>query len=291
MKLATKFNLVLVTVLGASLGGTGYFSYEVLQKNARDEVVNHAGMMLESALAVRSYTVGEIRPLLAHRMKKEFLPQSVPAYAATRSINKLHKLHPQYSYKEATLNPTNLRNRAVDWESDIIRGFQADSGLSELTGVRTTPTGKSLYLARPIRISNEGCLSCHGVAKNAPRTMLARYGDVNGFGWKMGEVVGAQIVTVPMSYPVAKAEEAFVTLMAWLSGVYAVIIVVLNLLLRSLFIRPIERMARLADEVSMGNMSAEEFDEHRKDEISVLAASFNRMRRSLVKAISLIEKT
>ena len=290
MKITTKFNLVLFTVFTLSLGVIGYLSYEVLKKNTRDEVMQHAGMMLESAMAVRSYTVKEIRPLLQDQMAHEFLPQTVPAYAATQSFNKLRTLHPEYSYKEATLNPTNLRDRAVDWEADIIREFQANMERPEISGIRETPTGKTLYLARPIHIKNAGCLTCHGVVSDAPETLLARYGKNNGFGWKMNEVVGAQIVTVPMSYPIQKAKEAFITFMASVAGVYLFVVFVLNWMLRKLFIKPVVKMSEIANQISMGNMSAPEFKEGGKDEISVLATSFNRMRRSLVKAISLIEK-
>ena len=124
MKLVAKFNLVLVGVCSIGLAIAGYLSYNILQKNAREEVVQHAGMMMEAALAIRSYTVGEIRPLLKLQMTRTFLPQTVPAYAATQSFDKLRKNHPEYSYKEATLNPTNLRDRAADWEADIVQSFR-----------------------------------------------------------------------------------------------------------------------------------------------------------------------
>ena len=178
-------------------------------------------------------------------MAHEFLPQTVPAYAATQSFNKLRTLHPEYSYKEATLNPTNLRDRAVDWEADIIREFQANMKRPEISGIRETPTGKTLYLARPIHIKNAGCLTCHGVVSDAPETLLARYGKNNGFGWKMNEVVGAQIVTVPMSYPIQKAKEAFITFMASVAGVYLFVF-------RSLIASQLERnQEKLAEALSV----------------------------------------
>ena len=62
MKLVAKFNLVLVGVCSIGLAIAGYLSYNILQKNAREEVVQHAGMMMEAALAIRSYTVSETDP-------------------------------------------------------------------------------------------------------------------------------------------------------------------------------------------------------------------------------------
>ena len=290
MKLATKFNLALISVLIVSLIATAYLAYIVLQRNARHEVIQQASMMLETALAVRGYTVGEIRPLLTEQMNSEFLPQSVPAYAATQSFDKLHEKHPDYSYKEATLNPTNLRDRATDWETDIILEFSKDKNRKEIIGIRDTPTGPSLYLSRPIRIKNEGCLVCHSVASAAPKTMLAKYGSVNGFGWKMNEVVGAQIISVPMTLPIHMANQTFLHFMVFLIIIFLCIIVLLNIMLRRIIILPVTRIALTADRISMGNMDTPEFEANGKDEISVLAHSFNRMRRSLQKAMKMLDR-
>jgi HAMP domain-containing protein len=289
MRIVTKFNLVLIGVSTIAMGCTGYFSYSILQDNAKREVIDHAGMMLEAALAIRGYTVSEIRPLLADQMKTHFLPQSVPAYAATQSFDKLRQDHPDYSYKEATLNPINLRNRAVDWENDIIRAFRDHPERHQIIGVRTTPTGPSLYLARPIQVKKQDCLSCHGQASEAPQTMLALYGSNNGFGWKMHEIVGAQIVSVPMSVPQHSAELAFIKFMGMLAVIFLTMIILLNVMLRRIILKPVIEIATQANEISLGNMQVNEFDENGKDELTTLAASFNRMRRSLQKAMRMLE--
>jgi protein-histidine pros-kinase len=68
-----------------------------------------------------------------------------------------------------------------------------------------------------------------------------------------------------------------------------VIIVLLNLLLHFVIVRPVRQMSAIASEVSLGNMSAPEFPARGRDEIASLAESFNRMRRSLVNALKLLE--
>lgn len=289
MSLTAKFNLVLIAVFSLGLAATGYLSHSILQANARNEVIARAGLMMESALAVRGYTVDEIRPLLAEQMKKDFLPQTVPAYAATRSFNKMRENHPEYAYKEATLNPTNPQNRPVAWEEDIIKEFRNHADRGEIIGVRPTPTGDSLFLARPIQIKNAGCLTCHSTVDAAPKTLLARYGNANGFGWQLNEVVGAQIVSVPMSVPFEVARQTFNTFMTLLIAVFVALIVILNIMLRTIVINPVTRMSGIADQVSKGDLEAPELAEKGSDEISVLAASFNRMRRSLVKAMKMLE--
>ncbi|MCB1743075.1 MAG: DUF3365 domain-containing protein [Gammaproteobacteria bacterium] len=289
MKLTAKFNLVLVLVLSLGLVVTGVLSYRILRKNAEREVLQTAGLMMEAALAMRSYTVAEIRPLLLPLMVDEFHPQTVPAYAATQAFDKLREQHNDYTYKEATLNPTNPRDRATDWETDIIQEFRNFGGRDSLTGVRDTPTGQSLYMARPIKISNGACLACHSTPEAAPAPMIAKYGRNNGFGWQLNEIVGAQIVSVPMSLPLEHARQAFLTFMGALVGVFMVIIIVLNVMLSRIIIRPITRMAATADEVSKGNFAVAEFQSDGADEVSTLGTSFNRMRRSLERAIGMLE--
>ena len=56
------------------------------------------------------------------------------------------------------------RNRAVEWETDIVNAFRNDPAKTEVTGVRQTPTGPSFYLARPFQIKDAACLSCHTTA-------------------------------------------------------------------------------------------------------------------------------
>lgn len=288
MKLSTKFNLVLISITVVGLFLSGFFSYRVLQENARQEIIERAGLMMESALAMRGYTIEEIKPLLVPQMENQFLPQTVPAYAATQAFNKLRETHPEYVYKEATLNPTNPRNRAVDWETDLIQTFRNFPDNTEFIGTRATPTGRSLYLARPIQINNEGCLTCHSTPDAAPPQMVAIYGDSNGFGWELNEVVGAQIVSVPMEVPIAKANRAFVTFLATIVLVFLVIGLVINVMLRRIVINPVVRMSEVSERVSTGDLDAPQFDTDSNDEIGTLAASFNRMRRSLEKAMQML---
>jgi protein-histidine pros-kinase len=290
MGLRTKFNLVLLLVVSCSLVLTGWLSYNLLRQNIRDEVLQKAGIMMEAVLSVRGYTVKQVKPLLEMQLRRVFLPQSVPAYAATEIFNSLRSRYASYTYKEATLNPTNPRDRATDWESDIIREFRNNPDKKQVIGERETPTGRALYLARPIQIKNEACLTCHSTVAAAPETMIKLYGTANGFGWKHQEVVGAQIVSVPMSVPIQKAETAFYTVMGALVVVFALVFIVLNLMLNAVIIRPMTTMSRLADEISTGNMDMPELPASGKDEVAVLARSFNRLRRSLEEAFKMIEE-
>ena len=288
MKLLLKFNLVFVALFLLGIAASGYISWQLLQKNAQEEIAENARLIMSAALAVRSYTNTQIKPLLQTQMVYKFLPQSVPAYSATEVLDELRKKYPNYSYKEAMLNPTNPRDRAIEWEADIVNQFRNGSA-KELYGVRDTPTGSSLYFARPMTITDRACLTCHSTVDVAPRTMVDVYGPANGFGWNFMETVGAQVVSVPTDVPLSRAKKAFVTFMGSLVGVLVVIGLILNVLLWWMFIRPVTRISALADRISLGELEAPDFRVRSRDEIRTLAESLARLRKSLVQAMKMLE--
>jgi protein-histidine pros-kinase len=288
MKLIVKFNLVFLAVFLLGLAVAGTISYNLLQRNAREEILAHARIMMEASLAQRAYTQTQIQPLLESQMRYKFLPQSVPAYSAITMFDKLRATYPDYAYREATLNPTNPRDRATDWEADIVHQFRNGQVHTEVIGDRDTPTGRTMYLARPIQVKDEKCLQCHSTVERAPQTMIDAYGSANGFGWQLNEIVGAQIVSVPTAVPLARANQAFRVFMLSLAGVFALIFVALNLMLMSIVIKPVTQLASLADQVSLGNMDVPEFPVKSNDEIGALAAAFGRMHKSLEKAMKML---
>ncbi len=289
MKLMWKFNLVLLAVFIFGFVVTGFISYGVLQANAREEILDNARVMMESVLSSRSYTNTQIKPLLETQLKYSFLPQSVPAYAATEQFNDLRKKYPDYNYKEATLNPTNPRDRATDWEADVVNQFRNGQVKGELIGERETPTGRALYLARPIQITNPACLACHTTVAEAPKTMVELYGPANGFGWKLNEIIGAQIVSVPSALPIQRANHTFKVFMLLLTLVLVLTFILLNVMLHTIVIQRIKQLAKLADEVSLGHLETAEFKTKSKDEIGVLTEALARMNKSLVQAIKMLE--
>ena len=290
MKLWLKFNIVFLVAFVVGLGAIGSVSYQVLQANARDEVLHTAGIIMKSALSIRNYTIEEIRPLLTDKKHNKFLPQIVPAYAARNNIQRLRKLYPDYSYKEATLNPTNPASRATEWETGLVEHFRNNEEEKELVGEHNTATGQNLYIARPIRIKNEGCLGCHGKISDAPPAMLKLYGKSNGFGWKLNEVVGTQIVSVSMQVALNRAKKTLNTFLISTAAVLVLILLLLNILLYKIVVRPIKKMSSIAHDVSMGKMDMPEYELTGKDEVASLSRSFNRMRRSLINAMKMIDE-
>jgi HAMP domain-containing protein len=292
MKLLTRFNLLFIVIFGLGMAVSVWLANEFLQREAEDRVHAEAELIGETASATRQYAEQQIKPLMTKLQKRDatFLVQSVPTYSSIQVLQYLHNANPQYTYKDAMLNPTNPADRATGWEADIINEFRSDPNLQILSRERQSSVASSYFVARPIRLSDaqQACLECHSAPARAPAAMIRQYGPDNGFGWKLNEVIGAQIVSVPASVPIRMAHNALKTLVAYLAGAAILMLLILDWLLIVTVIRPVARLSHMADRISQG-MIGEDLPATGRDEISVLAASFNRMQRSLARAMKMLE--
>ena len=250
MSIRVKFNLLLVAIFLLSLVGAAWYYHHALESDAISDVRQNSQVLMETALAIRSYTTDEIKPHLDPLNDKRFLPQTVPAFAATETLRRLRDRFPAYEYKEAVLNPTNPRDRASDWERTLIEKFRADATQTELTGLQGEGVQRSVYVARPIIIKQAQCMACHSVPAAAPASMLQIYGEKNGFGWQMNETIGMQVVKLPMLYPLEKARRTFYSFMWSLLCIFGLMFLALNLVMSGLVIEPMARVNKQLEELA-----------------------------------------
>jgi HAMP domain-containing protein len=290
MKLLTKFNLILLVAFGTGGLVISLVIHDFLFSNARREVMHEAELMMASARAVRDYTSSDIGPLLERspRHRRRFLAETIPFYGAITTFDRLRKKYPDYTFQEAALNPTNPDHRATDWEADVISYLRNNPGQKEYTGERQTPMGPAMYLATPI-IAEASCMHCHSRPAEAPSAMIATYGSNNGFGWKLGEIVAAEIVSVPTSVPVQNATKAFHLLLAYLVATLVATIALLDAGVYFIVIRPLKLVSDAADRISRGEMDPAPLPVKGKDEIATVTASFNRVQVSLSKAFKMLK--
>ena len=287
MGLRAKFNLLMLAVAAIGLALFALVAEPLVNTVAREDVLQSSRIMMESAAGARKYTSQQIAPILKPAIGEHFYPQSVSAYAAKRNFDVIHAKYPDYMYREPALNPTNPQDRASDWEADIINEFRAHPEKTELSLERMSADGPMLELARPL-VNKPECLECHDTATDAPKSMVALYGGEHGFGWKPGEIIAAQIVSVPMSASAVRAGQIRRLFLVPFLGFLALLFVTVNILLHFVVIRPMERIAKSAEAISMGKIDTPEYLYPGRDQIGRLASSFNRMHRSLVEALRML---
>lgn len=168
MRLLLKFNLILILVFGSGVTIAGFLSHKFLERSARSQVLEQARLMMGAAGGMRSYTSEQVGPLLSAHQERinSFLPQVVPAYSAAEVFTYLRATYPDYSYQEASLNPTNVRNRAADWEADVIQIFRNHPQKQEFSAEPETPAGRVLFLAKPLFVT---CPVCSVTARPTKR--------------------------------------------------------------------------------------------------------------------------
>ena len=289
MGLRTKFNLALLVACLIGMGAASVMSYRVATNTALEEIRREVDLIRSYALAVRHYTVTGVRPLLKDQGEIFFLPHTVPSFAAQTVFARFQEKFPDYYYKEAVLNPTNPRDKAEPWEEEMINELRANPDQETASRVIEENGERVFAMAFPMQITNEGCLACHSTPDVAPASMIDIYGSENGFGWQMNEIVGAQVVRVPMSVADSRATHTVIVLIAAIAVAFAIVLLITNVLLSRIVIKPVMRMSEIAEKVSLGDFSVEEYVKPGKDEISSLSVSFNRMRRSLEKAMQLLD--
>jgi HAMP domain-containing protein len=289
LKLLLKFNLVLLLVFGVGMYLIARSSHNFLIRSAKQQVLQQAELMNASASATKDYTEREVSPVLEKTREhtNTFLPQTIPFYATTVTFEGLRSSYPDYTIREAALNPTRLTDRATDWEADLISYFRNNPSKKEVIGQRSTPTGEILYVATPI-VAAGGCLQCHSQPAIAPAALVKRYGGQNGFGWRLNETVGSQIISVPMSVPMKMADDGFRDLLISLGIIFLATMAMIDIAMYFLVIRPLNRVLRAAERVSKGELDLPPLAVKGNDEISAVTASFNRMQTSLVKAFEML---
>ncbi len=291
LRLKQKFTVLLLIILILGVSVSGFALSFVLRQNAEREVAETALILMETMSSVRNYTSNQINPVLTDKLVTTFLPQTVPAYSAREIFENLRnkRKYRDFFYKEATLNPTNLRDKADPFEAKIVESFR-NQQQSELSGFRSLPSGDVFYFARPLAVTEQSCLVCHSTPDVAPPSMIERYGTAHGFGWKLNEIIGAQVISVPADRIIHKAHKSSVVIIGIVSIIFIAVIVLVNIFLNRQVILPLKRITRVAEEVSTGHMEVD-FEQVSNDEIGNLARAFKRMKLSLEMAMKRIQKS
>jgi HAMP domain-containing protein len=293
LKLSHKFNLILTFIFLITIIISGAGLSSLLEQRAQQEVTSKADALLQTMIAVRNYTNERINPLLTPQIdtRQEFIPETVAAFSAITVFDNVRKneRYKDFNYREAALNPTNLRDKADRFETQLIDRFTQEPDNSQIADFRTFPAGEFFYIARRFTITDPTCLRCHSTPDKAPKSQLTNYGSENGFGWELDKTVFAQIIYVPASQVFDAARQFWLLVMGMLIAISALVVFVINLLLKRSVIKPITKMSKLAQAVSTGKADTD-FEQKSNDEIGTLAASFNRMKSSLEIAMRLLDQ-
>lgn len=288
-KLRTKFNIAIGALFLICVISIYFIAGNRLQKDAEKQVFDKARLLLTTMESSRSFTSKVIKPALYKALPGRFIVEGMSSSFGARNIfERISKSYPQYYFKHAAPNPRNPINKASAVEMNIINKFQANPALKEWKGF-TDKNGKKEYMIMKPIVAKERCLRCHSTPERAPSELIERYGTKNGFGRKVGEVIGTLTVSVPASIVLKTASNNTLIFIVIVLLFFIILTFIINILFGRVILQPINKLSEVANKISVGELNAA-IDVSGDDEIGNLAKSFERMRTSIKIAFDRLKK-
>ncbi len=151
--------------------------------------------ILSTMNALRSYIENTQRPLI-EKLKSEgkldenfFSSKILSSSYITKNVYDILLANKKinYEYNLAAINPTNPSNKANAFEASILKKFQ-NKELDKYFAIQNENGTNYFYIALPTSRNRESCLECHGIPSVAPKAMIKKYGDQNGFYERTGDL-------------------------------------------------------------------------------------------------------
>ncbi len=287
MKLQNRLTIVILVIF---LGGwliAGLSAFTLEQRNAEQDTIRTARLLLNTAVAARNYTTDQLEPLLDGQETEEFVKQTVPSYTAQELFKYLGEDYKGYSYREPALNPTNPNDLAEGWQVELIQYFITHPEVLEITDRRIERSGQeTLFVANPIRVDSPSCLECHSTPDVAPASLINTYGTAHGFGWQLNEVIGARVIAVPTSLPKQQAKTSILSYLLIIASVFVLAYVTVSAVVRKWLTTPLNQIADMVEEISLRKTVVDtQLPETRLDSLGRLSKAINRLLISLNKAL------
>ncbi len=281
-------SILVMGILGLlAIAVIGITSYKLSVRNALDEAKIKSNIILNYAMATKRYMKEVQRPLVKELIESDrFYPELMSGFVTARGTFELFKKSsPDYTFKQATLDPLNPSNRADQDEIEFIKKFDQDPSLKSAEG-RIIKNGTDVfYFAQPIKVGSAGCLTCHGDPYDAPKDQVEIYGTDTGYNWKLNDTVAAFVVYIPTEAAIAAAKKLSFTLVMIGAGGILVILLILWFFLDRSVVLPIVQLAQKTENFSLGENLDDPIVNQSNDEIGTLAQAIERLRISLVKLL------
>ncbi|NOQ45094.1 MAG: DUF3365 domain-containing protein [Desulfobulbaceae bacterium] len=292
MSIRIRFLLLIGILSLLATIGIAFASYQFSLNNAMEEAKTKGKLVFDYLNSSREYYRQHQRTTIMELIPKDrFIPELQSGFTLTRGVSeKFQKKNPDYIFRQATIDPLHLPNKADKDDLKIINTFKKQQE-KEFDEGTVTKNGQSYYFfARPIKVDKQKCLRCHGDPATAPEEQKQIYGTEHGYNWKLGEIVSAYIVYVPLQKAISKAKKAAINLVAIGVGGIVVMMMILWVFFSMYIIKPITMLEQRTTEISLGNNLTETIATTSNDEIGYLARSVDRLRISVEKMLQRFKK-
>jgi signal transduction histidine kinase/DNA-binding response OmpR family regulator len=293
MRLGVKFSGAVALLLVVTVGGTTAVLIRHQHQAMYEEALERSQLVLSFGESCRTYTRNTLSPAIRAALQPHDGPLVFEGDSATfvvrGTFEAFRRQLPEYNLREAAINPLNPVNEADEEERPLVERFRAEPSVRELSGFRMLDGREQFFVARPILVEGK-CLQCHGAPASAPRELVARYGAEHGYGWRVGDVAGALIVTVPTEDLRARHSVARWTTLATSAGLGLGLLGLIYLLFERLIHRRIRQAAAVMEHMAADPAASPRLTVTAADELGALAVTFNRMADAVRDSHALLEQ-
>lgn len=273
LRLGAKFNLIMSLLLVTLFLAAAYLTYHreqsLLLKTAIDNARNYAKVIIETRDYISSVVKGE--PDNNYNL--------VPQVVATNVAKRLTK-DSKYYVRQVSLRYRNPANSPDPYETGQLKTF-AEKATRESYNIVNVRGEEAFRYMLPM-FAEKSCLKCHGAYDEAPRFIQERFPRGHySYNYKLGEVIGAVSVTIPMNDLYREIGANLKLDIAARGAIFLVIILIMGTLIRWTIIDPVKLLSATIGRVARTGSFAERLPQRTNDEIGQLIGAFNDMMTEL----------
>ena len=273
LRVNTKYNFISSLLLVALFMALAYSSYRREQSLILKGAVDTARTISRQIIETRDYLSKSVTN------EPEQNENLIPQVAATRVALQLTR-GSNYYVRQVSLRYRNPDNRPDNFESALLATFR-DAKAAETWQVTSQNGKKSLRYMLPM-VSEQSCLTCHGSYDEAPRFVQRRFPRGHfSYGYKVGEVIGAVSVSVPMEGLYREIGANLKQDILYDGLVLATFILISGWVIRRTILTPVRSVAASIAEVAHSGNYSERLELRGEDEVGALIASFNELMAEL----------
>lgn len=269
----TKYNIISSLLLTALFMALAYSSYRREQSLILKGAIDNARTISRQIIETRDYLSKSVTSEPEHN------ENLIPQVAATRVAQQLTR-GSSYYVRQVSLRYRNPDNRPDSFETSQLKTFR-DAAAVETWQVTMDKGKKSLRYLLPM-VSDESCLTCHGSYDTAPVFIQRRFPRGHfSYGYKVGEVIGAVSVSVPMEGLYKQIGANLKRDILYDGLVLLIFVTISGWIIRRTILMPVKAVAASIAEVAHSGNFSERLEQRGEDEIGALIGSFNELMEEL----------
>jgi hypothetical protein len=243
MNLGNKFftwSSVILIAFSLLLSTLYYFH---LKSILIQEALDKSEVILQEVEAIRDYVKDELRPRMYELYSRDtFIIEAMSTtYVSLSIMRRFSEKLEGYVFRRASLNPHNPSNMADEFEEEMFDWFEEDRDRDFWQGV-VAKKGESFFISMIPDYFDESCLRCHGDYRDAPESLVEKYGSKNGFRFRSGDMAGINSVAIPVSTSLARIRRDSVLVFLVILASSGLILFLVNLLFARLVINRLTRV-------------------------------------------------